>query len=62
MEVASDGGEESCAAAPRPTAPRADQRRNIAPLALVLNVLWIRTAININIDRAAGTSLAHLQK
>lgn len=50
LEVASDEGEESCAAAPRSTARRADQGRNIASLALTVNTLQIRTAININIE------------
>lgn len=35
---------------PDSTAGSADRRRNIAPLALMVNMCWIRRAININID------------
>lgn len=35
---------------PDSAAASADRRRHIAPLALMVNMLWIRRAININID------------
>jgi len=35
---------------PDSAAASADRRRNIAPLALMVNMLWIGRAININID------------